>query len=301
MAATLRKGVLLALSMSCVAVAHEGRTFFSIPQLETRSLISANKQGPFHLARSYDRYAIAIPSDLRHAARQIGTAVATNDGANDYWMIPVDIDGQVLKLSKQNTTAVKSVFRRNLLISFIYVVLDTGSSDFWVFSTLQDAAQQHGHSVFDPKSSSHWRVMTNYTWDVEYGDDSYAYGIVGTDRVTIGGVVVDKQVIELAQNTSSEFNSGKGSGVLGMGPSIGNSVEPTEQNTFFDNVKSSLHEPLIAVALDHDGPGQYDFGYLNQSLYEGPITYTPVDFSEGFWGFNASGFAVNGQRVGKYL
>lgn len=36
----------------------------------------------------------------------------------------------------------------------------------------------------------------------------------------------------------------------------------------------------------------YTFGYIDNSLYTGEITYTAVDTKRGFWGFTSSGYAV---------
>lgn len=38
--------------------------------------------------------------------------------------------------------------------------------------------------------------------------------------------------------------------------------------------------------------GTYNFGYIDSKAYTGAITYTPVDSSDGFWGFSSSGYSV---------
>lgn len=71
-------------------------------------------------------------------------------------------------------------------------------------------------------------------------------------------------------------------------------VSPKPQTTFFDTVKSSLDKPLFAVTLKHQAPGSYDFGFIDVQKYTGQIAYTPVDSSQGFWSFTASGYSVGG-------
>lgn len=72
-------------------------------------------------------------------------------------------------------------------------------------------------------------------------------------------------------------------------------MSPKAQNTFFDNVKSTLAQPLFAVALKHGEPGVYDFGFTDSSKYTGSIVYTDVDNSQGFWGFSVDGYTAGTQ------
>jgi aspergillopepsin I len=71
-----------------------------------------------------------------------------------------------------------------------------------------------------------------------------------------------------------------------------NTVQPTQQKTFFDTVKSTLAQPLFAADLKAGQTGSYDFGYIDTSAYYGSITYTNVDNSQGFWGFTAGGYST---------
>lgn len=36
----------------------------------------------------------------------------------------------------------------------------------------------------------------------------------------------------------------------------------------------------------------YNFGFIDETLYRGEITYTPVSTANGYWGFTSSGYAV---------
>lgn len=69
-------------------------------------------------------------------------------------------------------------------------------------------------------------------------------------------------------------------------------VQPESQSTFFDNVQSNLASPVFCADLKYEAPGVYDFGFIDSSKHTGSVTYTPVDNSQGFWGFTASGYAV---------
>lgn len=111
--------------------------------------------------------------------------------------------------------------------------------------------------------------------------------------MTVGGVSYASQAVESAEKVSSEFTEDTASdGLLGLAFSSINTVQPTPQNTFFDNVKSSLSQPLFAAALKHNAPGVYDFGFTDSSKYTGSITYTDVDNSQGFWGFTVDSYSI---------
>lgn len=58
--------------------------------------------------------------------------------------------------------------------------------------------------------------MSGASWKIRYGDGSNASGIVGTNNVTLGGLTVENQAIELASKLSPQFTKGAGDGLLGL-------------------------------------------------------------------------------------
>lgn len=166
----------------------------------------------------------------------------------------------------------------------------------WVFSTELPTSEQSGHSVYNPSTSG--TELSGYTWSISYGDGSSASGNVYTDSVTVGGITAPSQAVEAAQTISSQFQQDTNNdGLLGLAFSSINTVQPQAQTTFFDSVKASLDQPLFAVALKHNTPGVYDFGFVDSSKYTGSIAYTSVDNSQGFWSFNVDGYTA-GTRSG---
>lgn len=145
-------------------------------------------------------------------------------------------------------------------------------------------------------------VSCAYRTTVSYGDGSGASGDVYADTVEIGGVTATGQAVEAATSVSSSFSSdAENDGLVGFAFSSINTVQPEQQQTWFDTVKSSLDQPIFAVTLKYQTAGTYDFGYIDDSKYSGSIVYVPVDSSQGFWQFTADGYSVDGQSTSSSL
>ena len=158
----------------------------------------------------------------------------------------------------------------------------------------------NGHDIYDPSKSSTSNQLQGYTWNITYGDQSSSSGNVYTDTVTVGQTTFANQAVELAEEVSTQFQQDAGNdGLLGLAFSSINTVQPQQQLTFFDNVKSSLSAPLFTADLQKGQPGTYGFGAIDDSAHTGDITYVDVDNSNGFWGFSADGYSVNGQSGGE--
>lgn len=142
--------------------------------------------------------------------------------------------------------------------------------------------------------------MDGATWNISYGDGSGASGDVYTDDVEIGGVTVTKQAVELAQKVSDQFTQDTDNdGLVGLAFSSINTVQPTQQTTFFDTAVSEgvLTTNVFTADLKKGQPGTYNFGYIDNGAYTGDITYTDVDSSQGFWGFTADGYSVGDSQT----
>ncbi|KAF7976244.1 hypothetical protein HWV62_7284 [Athelia sp. TMB] len=254
------------LSAAVASPVEKRGTSFSVKQTANPKF-KAN--GPRAYAKAYKKFGKTMPADL--AAAVSGTVTATPDDSYDSeYLCPVTIGGQTLTLD-----------------------FDTGSSDLWVFSTSLPSADKTGHTEFNPSLSSTWKAKSGYTWDISYGDGSSASGTVGTDTVTIGGVTVTGQAVEIATKVSSEFVSDTGdNGLVGLAFDSINTVSPTTQKTFYDNAKPLLTTPVFTADLKYHAAGSYDFGIIDSSKYTGAITYVPVNNANGFWEFTGSGYAV---------
>ncbi|KAI8341965.1 rhizopuspepsin 6 precursor [Chlamydoabsidia padenii] len=167
---------------------------------------------------------------------------------------------------------------------------DTGSSDLWFASTL--CSQCSGtQTKYNPTESSTYE-KEGKTWSISYGDGSNAHGITGIDTVTLGGLTIKNQRIELAQSESSQFQSGATDGLLGLGFDSISTVSGTK--TPVDNLISQglISNPVFGVFLgkaSNGGGGEYVFGGINQSKVSGSFTKVPVDNSQGWYQIQVDG------------
>ncbi|RAO72606.1 uncharacterized protein BHQ10_008618 [Talaromyces amestolkiae] len=265
------KTVVSALALSALAAAAPApvpapgkATSFSINQV-------AVKKPVVHPAAKYAKalakFGAQVPANVASAAASGQSGSATNNPtANDEeYVTPITAGSSTLNLD-----------------------FDTGSSDLWTYSSSTSGVGSH--NTYDTSTGT---KVSGATWKISYGDGSSASGVVYKDTVTVGGVTATSQAVEVATSVSSEFSSDTSNdGLLGLAFSSINTVSPTQQKTFYDNVKSSLDTPVFAVTLKHQAPGTYDFGFIDSSKYTGDLAYTPVDNSQGFWQFTADGYTV---------
>jgi len=180
---------------------------------------------------------------------------------------------------------------------------DTGSSDLWIWSSeLANASQFSGHNVFNPANSSTAKKAQG-TWSISYGDGSSASGDVYTDTVTVADIAIPGQAIELAKKLSSSFlQDGGNDGLLGLAwPEI-NTVKPKPVATPVENMitKKLIDPPVFTVKLGRgDDAGFYSFGYIDPNVTSNPITYTPVDNSQGFWQVESASYSLNGKKIAR--
>ncbi|OCK73127.1 aspartic proteinase precursor [Lepidopterella palustris CBS 459.81] len=192
---------------------------------------------------------------------------------------------------------------------------DTGSSDLWVWSTELPFFTRlfaFGHNIFDPNKSSTFIMTPDSTWEIAYGDGSTASGDVGTDDVTLGGLTIKNQTIELAKTLSIQFRLGAGDGLLGLGWGSNNTVKPKAAQTVVENMITQQDIPQSAElftaylgswrdANETDkGESFYTFGYIDQDVLKAAGAepyYTPVDNRRGFWQFASTSATVNGKTI----
>ncbi|KAF2151612.1 aspartic proteinase II-1 [Myriangium duriaei CBS 260.36] len=251
----------------------QGKSTFRVDQVAVPK--KANLNAAQHVLKAQAKYGNLNNVDpaIKQAAAQQGSVQANNEPNDREYLCPVSIGGQTLNLD-----------------------FDTGSDDLWVFSTLTPSSQSQGHTKYNPSRAQR---LNGETWSIKYQDQSGSSGIVYSDKVVVGGVTATNQAVEVATQVSQQFQEDTDNdGLLGL--SLGsNTCQPQRCTSFFDNVKSSLSQALFATRLRRGQPGVYDFGYIDNSLYTGSISYVNTDSSyPNYWTFQAGDLSVNGNGIG---
>jgi aspergillopepsin I len=121
-----------------------------------------------------------------------------------------------------------------------------------VFGSETPSNKVNGQSLYDPTKSTTAKVLSGASWAIQYGDGSSSSGDVYTDVVTLGGITVEAQAVEVAKDVSSQLTlDSDNDGVLGLAFSSINQVTPKQQKTFFDNALNSLAQPVFTADLKH--------------------------------------------------
>lgn len=181
-----------------------------------------------------------------------------------------------------------------------------------MFSTELPAGSQSGHNIFDPSKSSTFKKSPSEAWEIQYGDGSSASGDVGTDVLSIGGLNIENQAVELAKTLAAQFAQGTGDGLLGLAfpeiNTITTNGSPDPQPTPVANMISQSDIPKDAELFtsafystrDSESNSFYTFGWIDQDLVSASgedISWADIDSSQGFWMFNSASATINGQQI----
>jgi hypothetical protein len=198
--------------------------------------------GAWSVYKTHLKFNAPIPEDLkaavanftagRTAKRATGSATTTPiDSYDDAYITPVSIGtpAQVLNLD-----------------------FDTGSSDLWVFSNSLPSSEVNGQTEYNPSKSSTASKVSGGTWSISYGDGSTSSGTIYKDKVTIAGLTVASQGVEVASTVSDSFTDDSSvDGLVGLAFDTINAASP-KQATWFTNVKSQLTSPVFTADLKHN-------------------------------------------------
>lgn len=103
---------------------------------------------------------------------------------------------------------------------------------------IQTQGKKTGHTIFDASLSSTWKDLPGESFQIGYGDGSTCSGNVGQDTLNVGGLIVENQAIERAEQMSAQFQQSSGDGLLGLAWGSINSVTPNKVQTPVENMIS---------------------------------------------------------------
>ncbi|KAI1330574.1 aspartic peptidase domain-containing protein [Xylariaceae sp. FL0255] len=240
------------------------------PSEVLRTLIKYNQSVPDGLQRAVDEYNARMNGDA-----DVGGIVPAQPMDGDLeWIEPIDIGTPPQKL---------------------FLDLDTGSSDTWVFSTETKASEVENQTLWSPVLSSTSELIRGCNWSILYGDFSTSSGSCYRDTFALGNLTIENMTIQSAESVSDMFSkSSFMSGLAGLGwPALRQTVPL--QKSLLQFLPDVLTDALFTVDLRHNSSdGSFNFGFINDSLHTGNISYTDIDNSLGFWAVNHTAFGING-------
>ncbi|KAG0145711.1 hypothetical protein CROQUDRAFT_658379 [Cronartium quercuum f. sp. fusiforme G11] len=184
------------------------------------------------------------------------------------------------------------------------VLLDTGSSSFWVSGAttqLSDGSPSLQTSttgpMFNASYSSSFRI-TPKTYRITYGDNSFAYGAIAKETISQGPYHVKNVSFGIVNETSSAIFVSDASGIMGMG--FGE-LDPSGPSPFWSVAGIDTFAFGIArfngSSLSASEPGGIlTLGGFNNSLFKGPINYISVSH-KGYWKIPLDYVIINGIHV----
>ncbi|KAI4111778.1 MAG: hypothetical protein LQ339_000235 [Xanthoria mediterranea] len=196
----------------------------------------------------------------------------------DHWSIEAKIGNQTL----------------NLLV-------DTGSSDLWVYSSMVQNPGSHtlydyGDKPFLQQIPAEGGAAVNATFDISYGfPGSNVKGFVGSEVVSLGGVPSFVMNINLATEVSDAVkNVPCWDGIIGMGFKGLNTVRPHNVSTFLErlleiskaNPKIKPNLPVFTIDGNPQRSGSkpsFELGHISREKYNGDLYHAPVNNKDGWW------------------
>ncbi|KAJ9149975.1 Aspartic proteinase [Pleurostoma richardsiae] len=241
------------------------------------------RNGPAAYLKALSKYRAVIPDHLAKfrpdAKGSVGEVPAWNQSYDREYLSPIPIGSPP---------------------QIVWLDIDTGSADLWVF-TPETAAEMVTKSsssrrIFDPSKSS-TSSKVNATWYISYertGDGSSASGNVYRDQIQLGEIAVHDVIVESATSVSSSILTDENmSGLMGLAFNHSSTVTP-RQTTLLQQLSSQSGIDLFTVDLKYHNAGKYTFGAIDQSLYTGNISYQPIINGSTFWKITLTTVSVAG-------
>ena len=169
----------------------------------------------------------------------------------------------------------------------VTVLLDTGSSDFWVMGSdnpyCSDDTSTTGidcseFGTFDSSSSSTFH-NNGTAFNIHYGDGSFALGTWGTDTVSIDDITLDALSLAVANSSNSSMGV-IGLGLAGLETTYSSSHAVKSGQTYqYANFPLALKNAGIVAANAYslylndpeETTGNILFGAVDHSLYSGQL------------------------------
>jgi cathepsin D len=158
----------------------------------------------------------------------------------------------------------------------MHMLIDTGSTNTWVFGSDCKSAACSIHNTFGKDDSS--TLTTNSkTFQLAYGTGEVD-GVMAQDKVVFANYSLQLS-FGLAQTASNDFNNYPMDGILGLGPASSNDLGSKTVMQTLDE-QAGLPSNILGIHLQRAKDGSKDgtitIGGLDNSKFKGDIAYTNI-------------------------
>ncbi|KAL2833387.1 aspartic peptidase domain-containing protein [Aspergillus cavernicola] len=180
----------------------------------------------------------------------------------------------------------------------VWMMLDTGGANTWVFSSDCTSEPCTMHNTFGNDSSSTVERTTD-PFEVGYGSGKVS-GLLVTDHLFIADINVE-MTFGLANQATDDFRDYPIDGILGLGRSNDTSLG---KPAFMDHVmeQANLKSNLVSFHLSRSSDGARDgtvtFGGVDTTKFTGDIVYTNVVNSSIHWNIPLDDASIDGKACG---
>ncbi|KAK7032874.1 acid protease [Favolaschia claudopus] len=182
------------------------------------------------------------------------------------------------------------------------VILDSGSSDFWVMSDQCESEDGGGcgEHTYLSESNSQSFVNLHTKWNITYGSGA-ADGELVQDTIIVGGMVLTNHTFGVAHSISQGFaRDSAADGLMGLGgkglsnQGVPTPVEALKNAGFIDSAITSYRLPRF---IDRTNNGEVSFGGLDETKFDPSTLVTVNNTGDGFWLAPLGGVSVDGVDV----
>lgn len=175
----------------------------------------------------------------------------------------------------------------------MHMLVDTGSSNTWVFGTDCQSSTCQIHNLFGKENSTSLKTTTN-PWNLSYGTGAVS-GMVASDTVAFANFSINLS-FGIATNASDDFNNYPMDGILGLGRRTSDVLGSTtlmdilSQNKLIAATRIGVH---LHRAADNTKDGEIVFGGIDTGKFSGALTYTKTANNDA-WEIPVEDTLVNG-------
>lgn len=178
------------------------------------------------------------------------------------------------------------------------LVIDTGSSDTWVYSSNCSAQACSNHETLGADDSDTLEVSSN-VYRVSYGSGIVS-GILARDDISFAGFGV-KVEFGLTISVTSQFVNFPIDGIMGLGfPTLSTQGVDGILDVLVNNNLIDSRTFSIALSRASDGlnDGAIQFGGINEDYYTGTMEFSDSDSEHGYWEIVVDDAAHSGTSYG---